>query len=54
LGIAPLDAELNSAHNPSGFRNNPNRIANPDKKKPNLVLTLPTYNKDRFFLMKGK
>jgi hypothetical protein len=27
-----LDAELNSAPNPSGFRNNPSRIANPDKK----------------------
>ncbi len=42
MKIGPFDAEFNSASNPSRFRNNPSRIANPDKKKPNLVLTLPT------------
>ena len=34
--IVPFDADFNSAPNPSGFRNNPNRIAN-------LVLTFPAY-----------
>jgi hypothetical protein len=28
--MVPSDAELNSAPNPSGFRNNPSCIANPD------------------------
>jgi len=36
--IAPIDVELNSAHNPSGFRNNPNSIANPDRR---YLETLP-------------
>ncbi len=48
MKIEPLDAEFNSAPNPSRFRNNPSRIANPDKKKPNLVLTLPTYPIDGY------
>jgi len=30
--IAPFDAELNSVPNPSGFRNNPSDIANPERK----------------------
>jgi hypothetical protein len=38
-----LGAKFHSAPNTSGLRSNPSRIANPDKKKPNLVLTLPTY-----------
>jgi hypothetical protein len=30
--IGPFDAELNSAHNRSGFRNNPSIIANLNSK----------------------
>jgi len=51
LKRASFDAELNSAPNLSGFRNNPSRIANPEKKKPNLVLTLPT---SLFFIFRNK
>ena len=30
--MVPFDAELNSAPNPSDFRNNPSSIANPDRE----------------------
>ncbi len=41
--LVSSDAELNSAPNPSGFRDNPTSIANPDRQYFEMYLTKPVF-----------